>query len=119
MNFLFISDNYYLCHGVSSSLTSTHLIRDDADIHDFLMGSNQAMDFIIAIEQDKLRNKTIRQVKKVKRDYIVLMHEIEANRAVRIDKYYLFVDAFYCSPFSAADALLPGAQNTLLYATRI
>lgn len=84
MNFLFISDNYYLCHGVSSSLTSTHLIRDDADIHD-LDGVDQAMDFIIAIEQDKLRNKTIRQVKKVKRDYIVLMHEIEANRAVRID----------------------------------
>ena len=62
MNFLFISDNYYLCHGVSSSLTSTHLIRDDADIHD-LDGVDQAMDFIIAIEQDKLRNKTIRQVK--------------------------------------------------------
>ena len=64
MNFLFISDNYYLCHGVSSSLTSTHLIRDDADIHD-LDRVDQAMDFIIAIEQDKLRNKTIRQVKKV------------------------------------------------------
>ena len=73
MNFLFISDNYYLCHGVSSSLTSTCLIRDDADIHD-LNRLDPAMDFIIAIEQDKLRNKTIQQVKKVKRDYIVLMH---------------------------------------------
>lgn len=64
MNFLFISDNYYLCHGVSSSLTSTHLIRDDADIHD-LDGVDQAMDFIIAIEQDKLRNKPFGRSKKL------------------------------------------------------
>ena len=98
MNFLFISDNYYLCHGVSSSLTSTHLIRDDADIHD-LDGVDQAMDFIIAIEQDKLRNKTIRQVKKVKRDYIVLMHEIEANRAVRIDNIIYSSMHFTAHPF--------------------
>ncbi|MEG7493089.1 LuxR C-terminal-related transcriptional regulator [Enterobacter hormaechei] len=98
MNFLFISDNYYLCHGVSSSLTSTHLIRDDADIHD-LDGVDQAMDFIIAIEQDKLRNKTIRQVKKVKRDYIVLMHEIEANRAVRIDNIIYSSIHFTAHPF--------------------
>ena len=98
MNFLFISDNYYLCHGVSSSLTSTHLIRDDADIHD-LDGVDQAMDFIIAIEQDKLRNKTIRQVKKVKCDYIVLMHEIEANRAVRIDNIIYSSMHFTAHPF--------------------
>ena len=98
MNFLFISDNYYLCHGVSSSLTSTHLIRDDADIHD-LDGVDQAMDFIIAIEQDKLRNKTIRQVKKVKRDYIVLMHEIEANSAVRIDNIIYSSMHFTAHPF--------------------
>ncbi|EOZ1475788.1 TPA: response regulator transcription factor [Enterobacter hormaechei subsp. steigerwaltii] len=98
MNFLFISDNYYLCQGVSSSLTSTHLIRDDADIHD-LDGVDQAMDFIIAIEQDKLRNKTIRQVKKVKCDYIVLMHEIEANRAVRIDNIIFSSMHFTAHPF--------------------
>ena len=98
MNFLFISDNYYLCQGVSSALTSTHLIRDDADIHD-LDGVDQAMDFIIAIEQDKLRNKTIRQVKKVKRDYIVLMHEIEANRAVRIDNIIYSSMHFTAHPF--------------------
>ena len=61
MNFLFISDNYYLCHGVSSSLTSTHLIRDDADIHD-LTRLDPAMDNINAIEQEMLRNKTIQQV---------------------------------------------------------
>ena len=98
MNFLFISDNYYLCQGVSSALTSIHLIRDDADIHD-LDGVDQAMDFIIAIEQDKSRNKTIRQVKKVKRDYIVLMHEIEANRAVRIDNIIYSSMHFTAHPF--------------------
>ena len=98
MNFLFISDNYYLCHGVSSSLTSTHLIRDDADIH-HLYEVDPELDFIIAIEQDKLRNKTIRQVKKVKRDYIVLMHEIEANRAVRIDNIIYSSMHFTAHPF--------------------
>ncbi|WP_254208986.1 LuxR C-terminal-related transcriptional regulator [Enterobacter hormaechei] len=74
------------------------MIRDDADIHD-LDGVDQAMDFIIAIEQDKLRNKTIRQVKKVKRDYIVLMHEIEANRAVRIDNIIYSSMHFTAHPF--------------------
>ncbi|EML1552021.1 LuxR C-terminal-related transcriptional regulator [Enterobacter hormaechei] len=98
MNFIFISDNYYLCHGVSSALTSTCLIRDDADIHD-LNRLDPAMDFIIAIEQDKLRNKTIQQVKKVKRDYIVLMHEIEANSAVRIDNIIYSSMHFTAHPF--------------------
>lgn len=98
MNFLFISDNYYLCHGVASPLTATHWIHDDGDIHD-LDAVDPAMDFIIAIEQDKLRNKTIRQVKKVKRDYIVLMHEIEANRAVRIDNIIYSSMHFTAHPF--------------------
>ncbi|TXT99510.1 DNA-binding response regulator [Enterobacter hormaechei] len=98
MNFLFISDNYYLCHGVASPLTATHWIHDDGDIH-ALDGVDPAMDFIIAIEQDKLRNKTIRQVKKVKRDYIVLMHEIEANRAVRIDNIIYSSMHFTAHPF--------------------
>ncbi|MBE0231610.1 LuxR C-terminal-related transcriptional regulator [Enterobacter hormaechei] len=98
MNFIFISDNYYLCHGVSSSLTSTHLIRDEEDIH-HLYEVDPELDFIIAIEQDKLRNKTIQQVKKVKRDYIVLMHEIEANSAVRIDNIIYSSMHFTAHPF--------------------
>ncbi|PNC15681.1 hypothetical protein CK477_00950 [Enterobacter cloacae] len=98
MNFIFISDNYYLCRGVSSAMTSTHLIRDKKDIHD-LDKVDPTLDFIIAIEQDTLRNSTIQQVKKIRRDYIVLMHEIEANRAVRIDNIIYSSMHFSVHPF--------------------
>ena len=98
MNFIFISDNYYLCRGVSSAMTSTHLIRDKKDIND-LDEVDPTLDFIIAIEQDTLRNSTIQQVKKIRRDYIVLMHEIEANRAVRIDNIIYSSMHFSVHPF--------------------
>ncbi|MBE3468022.1 response regulator transcription factor [Enterobacter cloacae complex sp. P15RS] len=98
MNFIFISDNYYLCRGVSSAMTSTHLIRDKKDIRD-LDEVDPTLDFIIAIEQDTLRNSTIQQVKKIRRDYIVLMHEIEANRAVRIDNIIYSSMHFSVHPF--------------------
>lgn len=63
MNFLFISDNYYLCTGISSAHATTRLIRDDDDILS-LYQVDTDLEFIIAIEQDKLRNNTIKQVKK-------------------------------------------------------
>ncbi|MEM0703460.1 LuxR C-terminal-related transcriptional regulator [Enterobacter quasihormaechei] len=79
-------------------MTSTHLIRDKKDIHD-LDEVDPTLDFIIAIEQDTLRNSTIQQVKKIRRDYIVLMHEIEANRAVRIDNIIYSSMHFSVHPF--------------------
>ncbi|WP_331397766.1 LuxR C-terminal-related transcriptional regulator [Enterobacter quasihormaechei] len=79
-------------------MTSTHLIRDKKDIHD-LDEVDPTLDFIIAIEQDTLRNSTIQQVKKIRRDYIVLMHEIEANRAVRIDNIIYSSMLFSVHPF--------------------
>ncbi|MEG6214202.1 LuxR C-terminal-related transcriptional regulator [Enterobacter quasihormaechei] len=79
-------------------MTSTHLIRDKKDIRD-LDEVDPTLDFIIAIEQDTLRNSTIQQVKKIRRDYIVLMHEIEANRAVRIDNIIYSSMHFSVHPF--------------------
>lgn len=98
MNFLFISDNYYLCTGVSSAQAATQLIRDDDDIR-CLNQVNTDLEFIIAIEQDKLRNNTIKQVKRLKQDYIVLMHEIAANSAVRIDNIIYSSMYFSAPPF--------------------
>lgn len=98
MRFLFISDNYYLCSGVSNSQISTLLLRDDQDIYN-LCEADPGLDFVIAVEQDNLRNKTITQVKSVKRDYIVLMHEIEANCAVRIDNIIYSSMHFDTYPF--------------------
>lgn len=98
MKFVFISDNYYLCTGVSSAQASTRLIRDDEDIRS-LYQVDPELDFIIAIEQDTLRNNTIRHVKALKKDYIVLMHEIEANSAVRIDNIIYSSMYFNAHPF--------------------
>lgn len=98
MNFLFISDNYYLCTGVSSAQAATRLIRDDEDIRS-LYQVDPELNFIIAIEQDTLRNSTIRHVKALKKDYIVLMHEIEANSAVRIDNIIYSSMYFSAHPF--------------------
>lgn len=98
MSILFISDNYYLCSGVLSAQTTVHFIRDDEDIYD-LIGVDPEQSFIIAIEQDNLRNGVIRQVKKIKNSYIVLMHEIEVNRAVKIDNIIYSSMHFNIRPF--------------------
>lgn len=83
-NAIFLSDNYYLCQGVSCSRFNVRLIRDSSDI-DSLYCVSPFWDFIIAIEQDNLRNRVIKQIKALKSKYIVLLDEIEPEQHVKID----------------------------------
>lgn len=93
MHAIFLSDNYYLYAGVSNSSLSSRFVTHDKDIMD-IKHSEAEMNYIIAIEQEELRNKTIKLIRNCNSNCIVLLNEIELN------SYVKFNNVIYTSYYS-------------------
>lgn len=66
---------------------------------DILHCANPACHYVVAIQQDLLRNRAIRHLKKSPCRYVVLLNEIEQDRHVKIDWIIYSSLRFSLEPF--------------------
>ncbi|HAV1788614.1 TPA: response regulator transcription factor [Enterobacter hormaechei subsp. xiangfangensis] len=98
MSIKFLSDNYYLCAGASHANISIKFIEGIKDINS-LHYANPACRYVVAIEQDHLRNMAIKYLKKSACRYVVLLNEIEQDHHVKIDGIIYSSLQFSLEPF--------------------
>ncbi|HAS1182152.1 TPA: response regulator transcription factor [Enterobacter cloacae] len=98
MSITFLSDNYYLCAGASCANIRTEFIKGIKDI-DIIHYANPACHYVVAIEQDLLRNMAIWHLKKSACRYVVLLKEIEQDHHVKIDGIIYSSLRFTLEPF--------------------
>lgn len=95
MSINFVSDNYYLCNGIKSSLFNTRLIQNHLDIEQFFRNYRPYQQLVVAINNLYLLDDFISRVNKLKIYCIVLMQDVLKDHAFRIGN--ITFSSLYCS----------------------
>lgn len=84
MNIRFVSDNYFMCCGLSTSRIAASTIRTHADIDGYLRAHPPHLDLIIAVENLLLRDYFIAQARRLRIRFMILLPDIMQDRCFRM-----------------------------------